>query len=116
MPSGAAPLVQKFEAEMGAVAVGADFSQVIRVPYAGTVTSVTYAPIAAVTGAATNSRTLNVINKGQDGTGTTVVASLALVSGIDMVAFDEKTITLSVVANATTVAAGDILQVQSLHV
>lgn len=83
---------------------------VARAPFAGTVTAVRYAPIADVTGAASpSSRTVSLINKGQDGNGTTVVASLALLSGVNMTDYDEKTITLSVVAGATTVAAGDIL-------
>ena len=111
-----APLVQKFEAEIGACAVGADFAKPIRVPFAGTVTSVTYAPVAAITGAATNNRTISVVNHAQDGTGTTVVASLNFASGVNAAAFDEKDITLSVVAGATTVAAGDILEVRSLHI
>jgi hypothetical protein len=64
---------------------------------------------ANVTANATNFRTLRVINKGQDGNGTTVVATLPLDSpgADDLADFDEKTIPVTE-ANAT-VAAGDVL-------
>lgn len=81
------------------------------VSHAGTVSEVTIVPEAAVTAHATNYRTFRVVNKGSAGAGTTVVASFATdtVSTDDLVAFDEKALTLSVVAGATTVAAGDVL-------
>lgn len=80
-------------------------------PFAGTVTEVTITPEAAVTAHGTNYRTFRVVNKGQAGAGTTVVASFATdtVTTDDLVAFDEKALTLSAVANATTVAEGDVL-------
>lgn len=112
-----APRTLTYRAQALAVATaGNDLSTAVKVTETGTVSSVSYAPVAALSGANTNSRTLNLINKGQDGSGSTVVATLALVSGVNLVAFDEKAITLSVVANATNVTAGDILQWQSLHV
>jgi hypothetical protein len=89
----------------------------IKVSEAGVVSSVSYSPTAAVTGAASPaSRTLNLINKAQDGTGSTVVATLALVAGVNLVAFDEKTITLSGTPANLVVAAGDVLQWQSIAV
>jgi len=85
-------------------------SSVSEAPFAGTVTGVSYTADAAVTGAASpSSRTVSLINKGQDGSGTTVVASLALLGGVNLVANDEKAVTLSAVSGATTVVAGDIL-------
>lgn len=77
----------------------------------GTVTEVTIVPEAAVTGNATNYRNFRVVNKGQSGVGTTVVATFATSStpANDLVAFDEKAATLSVVAGATTLTAGDVL-------
>jgi hypothetical protein len=77
----------------------------------GTVREVVLIPEAAVTANATNYRTFRVINKGQAGAGTTVVASFATdtVSTDDLVAFDEKAMTLSAVAGATTLAEGDVL-------
>jgi len=80
-------------------------------PFDGTVTAASILPEAAVTGATATARTFTIINKGQAGVGTTVVATLALITTVDLVAFDEKDFTLSVVANATTVAKGDVLAV-----
>ncbi len=111
-----APLVRKYEAEVGAAIAANTVSAPIRADFAGTVTSVTYVPSAAVTGAATDNRTVSVVNRGQDGSGTTVVASLNFAAGVNAAAFDEKAVTLSVVANATTVAEGDILEVRSAAV
>jgi hypothetical protein len=71
---------------------------------------VSYIPEAAVTGAASPaSRTFTLVNKGQDGSGSTVVATLALVGGVNLVAYDEKAITLSGTPANLVVAASDIL-------
>jgi hypothetical protein len=109
-----APLVQTIQATVPAATIAATQDQVIgEAPFDGTVTAVKLVPEAALTGNATNYRTFRVVNKGQAGAGTTVVASLATdaTPAKDLVAFDEKTIPLSVVAGATTVAAGDVLAV-----
>jgi len=84
-------------------------------PFAGRVSSVTYTPEAASTGDNTNKRTYTLVNKGASGAGTTVMATLDLVTGVDLVAFDEKAATLSVVANAINFVAGDILAWVSTH-
>lgn len=102
---------------VAAATILATVSTIVEAPYAGTVAGVTYTPIAAVTGAASpSSRTLSVVNHGQDGTGTTVVASLALVSGVNLVAYDEKVVTLSATAANLVVAAGDELEFRSAAV
>lgn len=112
-----APLVKQVQVEVEPVTILATGTSLVRVPQSGVVTGVRYAALAAVTGAASPaSRTISVVNKGQSGVGTTVVASLALLSGVNLVAFDEKDITLSVVANATTVVEGDVLAVLSTPV
>jgi hypothetical protein len=77
--------------------------------HGGTVREVAIIPEAAVAADATNNRTFRVINKGQAGAGTTVVASHQTTTGGALVAFDEKLMTLSVVAGATTVVEGDVL-------
>lgn len=102
---------QKLRAKVPAVTIAATADEVVgEVDTAGRVTSVTYTPEAAVTGAASpNSRTFTLVNKGQSGAGTTTVATLALVSGVDLVAFDEKTITVTSTAADKVVVAGDIL-------
>lgn len=111
-----APHQIKLAEETPAVAASADASTVIgEATEAGTVTSVTYTPVAAITGANTETRTVSLINKGASGSGTTSVATLALVSGVSAAAFDEKTITLSGTAANLVVAAGDILAWTSVH-
>lgn len=75
----------------------------------GVVTSVTYTPDSAITGAATDNRRVQLINKGQDGAGSTVVATLAFDSGVNAAVTDEKTITLSRTSADVRVAEGDIL-------
>lgn len=112
-----APRAQTKQARAAAVAAGADATELIaEAPFAATVSSVSYTPDAAITGANTNSRTLTLVNRAQDGTGAVVVATLALTSGVNIAAGDEGQLTLSVVANATTVAAGDELAFVSTHI
>lgn len=115
--SSKAPLVQTLEENAPAVAAGADKDTVVgTAPYAGTVTAVTYTPDAQLTGANTESRTLSLINKGQDGNGTTSVATKAFVSGVNANDFDETALTLSGTPANLVVAAGDILALNSLHI
>lgn len=100
-----------------AVTILATSSNLLEAPFTGKVAEVTYTAAAAVTGAASPaSRTVSVINKGQAGAGTTVVASLALVSGVNLVAFDERALTLSATAADLQVVAGDILEFRSAAV
>lgn len=77
---------------------------------AWTVTEVSITAEAALTGATATARTLTLYNRGQAGAGTTVVATLALITGVDLVANDKKLFTLSAVAGATTLADGDALE------
>lgn len=87
---------------------------IARAPFAGTVTAVSLLPEAAVTGATATKRTFNLVNKGQSGAGTTVVATLDLITGTDLVAFDEKPFTVAA-APANAVAEGDVLAVVETH-
>lgn len=81
---------------------------------AGVLAGATYVPNAAITGAnSPASRRLTIINKGQSGAGTTVMATLDFISGVNGVAFDEKDFTLSGTAANLVVASGDILSVKS---
>ena len=77
--------------------------------FTGKVTAVTYTPEAASTGDNTNYRTYTLVNKGAAGAGSTVIATLAMTTGVDFVASDEKTITLSATAADLLVTAGDVL-------
>lgn len=83
---------------------------------AGTVSGVTYSTVTAITGANTNTRSVSLVNKGQAGAGTTIVATLQFNSGVNTTASDEKVITLSSTAADLVVAAGDVLQWQSTAV
>jgi hypothetical protein len=80
----------------------------------GTVTKVAYIPDSAITGANTETRTISVLNKGQAGTGTTSVASLALTSGVNAAVSDEKALP-SRHRRQQEVAEGDVLAFKSLH-
>lgn len=77
--------------------------------FTGKVTAVTYTPEAAATGDNTNARTFTLVNKGTSGSGTTVIATLALTSGVNLVAFDEKSATVTATAADQLVTQGDIL-------
>ena len=108
------PLQQVVQEDAAAVATASTLSTVAsRAPFAGTVSAVTYTPVAAVTGANTNTRKVELINRGQAGAGSTVIASLQFDSGVNAVAFDEKTIVLSGTPANLAVAAGDILEWKS---
>lgn len=89
---------------------------VVECPFAGTVTAAVYTPNAAITGAATNSRTLTIFNRKGDGTGTLAVATLALVVGVNAAAETEKALTLSGTPANATFAQGDVLTFSSVHV
>lgn len=85
------------------------------VPFTGKVTAVSYVPEAASTGDNTNTRTYTLVNKGASGSGTTVIATLALTTGVNLVAFDEKAATLSATAADLIVTEGDVLAWVSTH-
>ena len=99
------------------VAAGADSSTVLgEAPYAGTVTRVAYVPNTTLTGANTDSRTVTLKNRGQAGAGTTTVATLAFVSGVNATGDDAKAITLSGTPANLVIVAGDVLSWESTHV
>lgn len=96
----------------GQATAGTDSAwNVDKAKFDGTLAAATYTPNAAITGDATNNRTFKIVNKGQDGSGTTVMASLTTTA--NLAADDEATLTLSVVEGATDIAAGDILEFNS---
>jgi hypothetical protein len=111
-----APYSASTDADLDASTIAATGAVSLNAPFTGVVTRVSYAPTAAITGAATDNRTLTLVNKGQSGSGTTVVASFAFGAGTSAAAFDEKELTLSVVANATKLVHGDVLEFVSAPV
>lgn len=110
-----APLVSKLTGWIPGQSAATDSDQVIgRAPFEATVTKVSLEPEAAVTGATATKRTFTLVNKGQAGAGTTAVAILDLITGENLVAFDEKLFTLQAGA-AVQVAEGDILALVETH-
>jgi hypothetical protein len=108
------PLSESITATIPAATKEALQDQVIgEAPFDGVVNSVVIVPEAALTANATNYRTFRVVNKGQGGSGTTVVATFATdtVTTDDLKAFDEKVIPLSGTAADLVVKAGDVLAV-----
>src|SRR5687768_16819734 len=98
--SGQMAYSRSYEADAPAVAAGSDKSTIVgEVQEAGIITGVSYTPVANSTGDNTESRTYTLVNKGSDGNGTTVAATLALTTGNNMADFDEKAFTLGVAAN-----------------
>ena len=85
-------------------------------PYAGAVTAVDYIPADDITGAATNNRRLRLVNKGQDGEGTAIVAELQFVNNTDADGFAANALTLSSTSANLQVEAGDVLAWESTHI
>lgn len=115
--SGRAPLVTTMTAVIPGTAQASDAVYVVgEAMFDGTVTMVSYTPVSDITGADTDSRSINVHNRGDDGDGTTEMASIDFVADTDAAQYDETLLTLSSTDGATDVSKGDIITVQSLHV
>lgn len=80
-----------------------------RIKRAGSITKVTYTPNADITGAANNNRAFTLLNKGQDGNGTQLLANKTMLSGINMSDFDETSIDINLNPALVKVIEGDIL-------
>jgi hypothetical protein len=105
-----APLVRVLEESVsGATTTTLDEAVIAQAPFAGTVSAVQYVPEAAITGAATNNRTLSLVNKGQAGSASTVIATLTFASGTNATANNEVSLTLSATAADLVIAEGDTL-------
>lgn len=113
-----APLVRTFEAAHEALAATVSGDTIVcEAPFDGVVTEVTYTPEGNITGAASPaSRTFSLVNKGADGNGATVVATRAMVGGVNATDFNEDALTLSATAADLEVAEGDVLAFNSLAV
>lgn len=106
-----APLRRTIQATIPALGAAVAGDQTIgEAPFAGSVSAVWFTPEADIVGHATNNRTLTLVNKGADGNGATVVATLAFLAGVNASDFDEIAFTLGVPANLV-VAEGDIFAV-----
>lgn len=82
---------------------------VVRVPYAGTITAVSFIPDTAMAGVDTNYVTLGLVNKGLTGGDTRLAASRALTNTVNLVAHDEFALTVTSTTANVTVVAGDVL-------
>lgn len=112
------PLQRVLEQDVAPVStVGNDLDSVVsQAPFDCTVTKVEFVPVAAITGANTNTRSVTLFNKGQGGAGTTTVATLQFDSGVNASANDERAIALSGTPANLVLAAGDTLLWRSLHI
>lgn len=92
-------------------ATATEVHPIFRAPFACIIPTdgVNVVPQADVTGDDTNTKYLNIQNRGSAGTGTTEIGHLDLATGVDLVDFDSKNIPLTA---AVTLAAGDVLAVQ----
>jgi hypothetical protein len=107
------PYIQQLKGYDSGVAIAVDDNFSLGASlYDGTVTRVTFTPEGAAIGDAVNRRTFRVINKGQTGGGGAVIATLDLIAGVNLVAFDETAATLS---GSVDVKAGDELAWTSIH-
>jgi hypothetical protein len=112
-----APFVQVIEKNVQAVATAASDDTVVgQAPFDCTVTKVEYVAEAAISGANTNTRRVELVNKGAAGSGTTQVATLQFDSGVNATANDERVVTLSGTAANLDLASGDTLQWRSIAV
>lgn len=103
----AAGVTPSFAALIPPTAAAASDTQPLgTVQKAATVASAVYIPNADVVGAATNSRTIEVLDGG------TTVASLALTAGVDLTEGVPANLTIS----SANVAEGDVLTAESLSV
>lgn len=115
--TGQSPLSYETRAVVPNAAANADAETTVCIaPFVGTLSAASFVADTLLTGANTESRTLQLINKGQSGAGTTVMASKAFVSGTNAAAFDEVELTLSGTAADLDVAEGDVIVLKSLHV
>lgn len=108
-----APVIKVAAARVNAVGSVADATEEIAVtPWQALVTGVSYTPDGPITGAATNNRLFNVVNRTQAGQ---VVASVTLVAGTNLVAGVPLALTLSGTAANVACAANDVLEFDSTH-
>lgn len=80
----------------------------------GTINSVEFIPNWTQAGANTDSRMFTLFNRRTDGLGTTTIAQLLMTSGASVTKFVPKSISLT--TSALSLAVGDILEWESLHV
>lgn len=109
-----APRMQQLDAEVQPLATNVDGVTVIgEIDEAGSIYDASFVPLADYTGAATNYRKYEIINKGQDGNGAVVLATLDLAAATSMSDFDEKPFVLTSTLADRNVVAGDQIVLNS---
>lgn len=107
----AQPYYRILQEDIPAVAAASSDSKLVaKAPNDLAIQRVTYAPKTTMTGQATNNRQIRLINRGQDGNGTTVLASLSFGAGTNAAAKVERTIPL---VGSPVVTGGDLLDLES---
>lgn len=102
--------IVQMQVSVPAYATNADGSTVaFKAPFDCTVTAAAGIPADNITGAASNHRKWEIVNKGADGNGTTVVADLAFDNGVNATDFNETALTLSATPANLDVDEGDVL-------
>ncbi|MBK8233017.1 MAG: hypothetical protein IPK72_21140 [Candidatus Eisenbacteria bacterium] len=81
-------------------------------PFPCIVTGCKIVPQAAATGDNTNTTNLNLVNKGAAGSGTTELANLDPVTGTNLTAFADSSLTVTGSLANRTLAEGDVLTLQ----
>lgn len=114
--SGEAPYLERKLVSMPIVAIATDAENPAFVATeAGIIQTVKYYPAGAKTGDNTNYRTLSLYNRGAANAGTALAATLALTTGVNLVANTGSALALSGTAANLVVAAGDVLTFSSVH-
>jgi len=107
----------KLQEEVGVAAIAAATATtelpVFRAPCAGRVTKIGFVPAVAITGADTDSFTIQFKNKGAAGTGTAVMVTKAYVAGVDVAASDFED--LGTVSNGV-LAVDDVVNFEKVKV
>lgn len=108
--------MRKTQANVPSRTIAADGQQNVgSAHHASRVSAVTYTPEATITGANTDTRKVSLVNKGQDGTGTTEIAALTFTAGVNAPADKKKALTLSTTHGNRAVQPGDVLKFVSTH-
>ena len=81
-------------------------------PFPCIVTGCKVVPQTAATGDNTNTTNLNLISKGAAGSGTTELANLDLVTGVNLTAYADSSLTVTGTLAQRTLAEGDVLTLQ----
>ncbi len=115
--TGMAPMSVAIETTYPAAATAAGAETIVgRAPFTGVVSLAAVIPADDVTGVDTDTRLLTLYTRGQDGAGTTAVATLQFDDGVDGTKFDQLAMTLSATAANLNVVAGDVLTLASTKV